>query len=106
MQGPFAERERGYEAKWAHDEEIHFKVLARRNNLLGHWAAETLGLQDTTADEYAMAVVHAGLAGKSADPVFEKIQNDFHAGGINLSARAIHQKMEELFHVASLEVAG
>ena len=103
MPGPFAERERGYEAKWAHDEEIHFKVLAKRNNLLGRWAAGELGLQD--ADDYAMAVVQAGLIGKSTDPVLEKIQHDFAARGLNVPARLIHQKMEEFFHAASDEVA-
>jgi hypothetical protein len=105
MPGLFEERERGYEAKWAHDEETHFRVLARRNNLVGHWAAGELGLLEAKADEYAMAVVHTGLIGKSADPVFEKIQHDFAARGLNVPARVIHHKMEEFFHVASDEVA-
>ena len=105
MPGLFEERERGYEAKWAHDEETHFRVLARRNNLVGHWAAGELGLLEAKADEYAMAVVHTGLIGKSSDPVFEKIQRDFDAKALSYSERTIHRKMEEFFHVASDEVA-
>jgi hypothetical protein len=100
------ERERGYEAKWAHDEERHFKVMARRNDLLGRWAAGEMGLRDVQADDYAMAVIHIGLVNTGADPVFEKIRNDFSARKVVRSDRAIHQKMEDFFHRASDEVAG
>jgi hypothetical protein len=101
----FEERERGYEAKWAHDEEKHFKVMARRNALLGRWAAGEMGLRDAQADDYATAVIHIGLVGRGADPVFDKIRNDVAARKINVSDRTIHQKMEDFFHRAGDEVA-
>ena len=101
----FEERERGYEAKWAHDEEKHFKVMARRNALLGRWAAGELGLRDAQVDDYAMALIHIGLVYTGADPVFEKIRNDFSARKVNCSDGTIHQKMEAFFRRASDEVA-
>jgi hypothetical protein len=101
MAGIFEERERGYEAKWAHDEETHFKVTARRNDILGRWAAGELGLSGAKADEYARAVVHVGLVG--AEPVFDKIRGDFDAKKLDHSDRAIHRKMAEFFDIASHE---
>jgi hypothetical protein len=104
MPGSFDEREKAYEAKWAHDEELHFKVQARRNKLLGLWAANEMGLSGTPADDYVKAMIQAGLIGKGADPVFEKIQSDFTAHKLAHSKHAIHGKMEELFHLASEQV--
>ncbi|MGD0143736.1 MAG: DUF1476 domain-containing protein [Rhizomicrobium sp.] len=106
MTGSFDEREKAYEAKWAHDEELHFKVMARRNKLLGLWAASELGLSGAPADDYVKAAIQAGLIGKGADPVFEKIHADFAAHKTAHSKQAIHRKMEELVHLASEQVAG
>lgn len=103
MTGLFEERDRGYEAKWAHDQETHFKILSRRNDLLGHWAAGALGLSGAAAQEYAQAVIKAGLTGKGSDPVFEKIRDDFTAVKIPYTDHAVHRMMEELFHAASNE---
>ena len=104
MAGIFEERDRGYEAKWAHDEETLFKIQARRNELLGRWAAGELGLCATTTEEYVQAVIKAGLIGKvGMDPVFEKIRGDFAAREIPLSGQDLHIKMEELFTTASRE---
>jgi hypothetical protein len=105
MTGSFDEREKAYEAKWAHDEELHFKVMARRNKLLGQWAAGEMGLSGAPADDYIKATIQAGLIGKGADPVFDKIQADFTAHKLTHSKHAIHRKMEELFHLASEQVA-
>ena len=102
----FEERERGYEAKWAHDQDTHIKVMARRNDLLARWAAGELGLLNAQADDYAMSVIHVGLVGKGADPVFEKIRRDFDAQKVNHPDRMIHHKMEQFFRDANDEVAG
>ena len=104
MTGSFEDREKAYEAKWAHDEELHFKVLARRNKLLGQWAAGEMGLSGGPADDYVKATIQAGLIGKGADPVFEKIHADFAAHKLAHSPHVIHRKMEELFHRASEQV--
>jgi hypothetical protein len=104
MPGIFEERDRAYEAKWAHDAEIHFKVMAWRNDLLGHWAAGTFGLTSSDADAYAKALIKLGMTGKGKDPVFEKIRDDFAARKIPLSEHAIHRRMEELFSDAAREL--
>jgi hypothetical protein len=105
MTGSFEQREKSYEAKWAHDEELHFKVLARRNRLLGQWAAGEMGLSGAAVDDYVKTVIQAGLIGKGADPVYEKIQADFTAHKVSHSSPAVHRKMEEFFHLASEQVA-
>jgi hypothetical protein len=105
MTGSFEDREKAYEAKWAHDEELHFKVMARRNRHLGQWAAGEMGLSGVQADDYTKATIQAGLIGKGADPVYEKIHTDFAAHKVAHSSHAIHRKMEELFHLASEQVA-
>jgi hypothetical protein len=101
----FEDRERAYEGKWAHDEETQFKILARRNRLLGHWAAGELGLSGHEAGEYAEAIVDAGLAGKDKDRVFRKIRDDFHAKNLGPPDPSIHDKMEEFFRIVSAEMA-
>jgi hypothetical protein len=98
----FQERERGYEAKWAHDEETLFNIHVRRNELLGRWAAGELGLSAAAATDYVQDVINVGI-GKGADPVFEKIRADFVAKDIPLSQHALHVRMEEFFTAASRE---
>ncbi len=100
----FEDRERAYEAKWAHDEETHFKILVRRNKLLGHWAAGELGLSGQEAGEYAQAIVEAGLAGKDKDTVFRKIRDDFHSRKLGPPDPSIHDKMEEFLKIVSAEM--
>lgn len=103
MTGLFEERERGYEAKWAHDEETLFKIQVRRNELLGLWAAGELGLSAAAAADYVKAVINAGVAAKGADPAFEKIRDDFAAGKVPHSEHALARKAEEFFTAASRE---
>lgn len=100
MATPFEERERGYEAKWAHDEEIVFEILAKRNTWLGQWAAETMQLPPSEAIHYVQAVIDAGLAGKGKDPVFEKIRDDFSAKMLGCPDSVIRRKMKDLFDQA------
>lgn len=103
MPGIFEEREMGFESKWGHDEEMHFRMLARRNELLGRWAAVELGVPESAVDEYAQAVVQTGLTGKGSDPVLQKIRSDFDAGKVAHSNKLIHDKMQEFFNLASQE---
>ena len=104
MPGIFEDRERGNEAKWAHDEEIRFKVLVRRNKLLGHWAAGELGLMGHEADEYAEAVIKIGFSGKDTDPVFQKLRDDFDAKKGKHFRQSLLSKIEELARIARDEV--
>jgi len=102
----FEERERGYEAKWAHDAEALFRIRARRDTRLGEWAAARMNLHDSVIDDYVAAVVEAGLSGKGSDPVLEKIRADFQARGVacpdaDLQAEANSQRAEAEEHFKS-----
>jgi hypothetical protein len=91
----FDKREESFEAKFAHDEELKFKATARRNKLLGLWAAEKLGLSGAEADSYALAVVMSDLEGPDHD-VARKIRKDFDAKGVNQSDHQIARTMTDL----------
>lgn len=99
----FDEREAAFEKKFAHDEELRFKSMARRNRMLGQWAAERLGKSGEDAEEYSRAVVRANLAGPGDAAVFEKVRGDLPA---SISDADIHAKMGELLAVAVREVEG
>ena len=88
------ERGEGFEKKFAHDEELKFKAEARRNKLLGVWAAGQLGRDD--AEAYAKEVVMADFEEAGDEDVFRKIRADFDAGGVSVSDEDIRSKMSEL----------
>ena len=92
----FDKRQEGFEAKFAHDEALKFKATARRNKLLGLWAAEKLGLTDTEADAYALSVVKADFEEPGEEDVFRKVRGDFDAKGVEQSDHQIRRTMDEL----------
>jgi hypothetical protein len=96
----FDKREDSFEKKFAHDEELQFKAGARRNKLLGLWAAEKLGKSGDDAEAYAKTVVIADFEEAGDDDVFRKIRKDFDAGGIDQSDHQIRRTMDELMAVA------
>ena len=96
----FEDREKGYERKFAHDEELKFKATARRNKLLGLWAAEQLGFTGDQAQTYAREVIKADLEIPGDDDVFRKIRRDFDAKGVQKSDHQIRSKMVDLMGVA------
>ena len=98
----FDKREEGFENQYAHDEEVRFKAEARRNGLLGHWAAEQLGLTGAAADNYARDVVDAAVAAAGSRAVLKKVTADLTAKGI--SEAAIKQKMTDLLKVATAQI--
>jgi hypothetical protein len=100
----FDKREEGFEKKFAHDEELRFKATARRNKLLGLWAAEKLGLTGAEADAYAKAVVAADFEAPGENDVFAKVRKDFDAKGIVQSDHQIRRTMDELMAKAIEEV--
>lgn len=99
----FDEREQAFEAKLAHDEELKFKAMARRNKWLGLWAAEKLGKRGAAAEEYAAALVSSATVGSD---VFKKIRADFDARRIAVSEQDIRRQMDELLAKAADEVIG
>ena len=96
----FDKRREGYESKFAHDQELKFKATARRNKLLGLWAAEKLGLTAAEADAYAKEVVKADFEEAGDEDVFRKIRKDFDAKKVAVSDHQIHREMEDLMAVA------
>ncbi|HTT99036.1 MAG TPA: DUF1476 domain-containing protein [Rhizomicrobium sp.] len=106
MTDGFKDRERGFENKWAHDAEMRFKVMARRNKLLGLWAAGEMGIGGDRANEYAMTVVQADFQKPGDEDVFDKVKADFAAAKLSHADRAIRSKMDELLSVAGEQVMG
>ena len=104
MSGSFQDREKAFESKWAHDEELRFKIIARRNKLLGLWAAEQMGISGDEAAEYAKSVVRADLEEAGHEDVVRKVHKDFEARSVARSDHAIRTKMEELLQTATDQV--
>jgi hypothetical protein len=100
----FDEREKAYEAKLAHDEELKFKANVRRNKWLGLWAAEKLGKTGKSADDYASAIVATQLEGNGEEAVFRKIRADFDAASVAQSDQQIQREMQELLVAATKDV--
>jgi len=100
----FDKREEGFEKKFALDEEQKFKAMARRNKLLGLWAAEKLGLSGDEANAYAKEVVMADFEEAGDRDVFRKIRKDFDAKGIAQSDHQIRRTMDELLASAVAQV--
>ena len=100
----FDEREQQFEARFKHDQELAFKVTARRNKLLGLWAAQHLGLAGAAADAYAAEVVSADFTRPGDSDVIEKVAADFAAKGVALGAPAIADELQRCFAAAKLQV--
>ena len=96
----FDKREDAFEAKFARDEELRFKAGARRNKLLGLWAAEKLGKSGADAEAYAREVVAADFEEAGDHDVFRKIRKDFDAAHVDQSDHQIRRTMTELMATA------
>ena len=94
----------GFERKFALDEELRFKANARRNKLLGLWAAEKLGLSGDDADAYAREVVKADLEEPGHEDVFRKIRGDFDAKSVEQSDHQIRRAMDEFLTEAMRQI--
>ncbi len=100
----FDEREQTFERKFALDEEQKFKAQARRNRLLGLWAAEQLGITGDAASAYARDVVAADFEEAGERDMLHKLMRDFAAKDVAVSEQAIRAKMDELIMIAIAEV--
>jgi hypothetical protein len=100
----FEERQKGFELKFALDEELKFKATARRNRLLGLWAAGEMGIAGDAAQAYAREVVKADLAEPGEEDVFRKIRADFDAKGVNQSDHQIRRMMAEMMGQAVAQI--
>ena len=100
----FDKREEGFEKQFAHDEELRFKATARRNKMLGKWAAERQGLSGDAAEAYAKAVVMADFEEAGDNDVFRKIRADFDSKGLSVSDEEIRRQMQSLLAQAVAEI--
>jgi hypothetical protein len=100
----FDKREEGFEKKFAHDEELRFKAMARRNKLLGLWTAAKLGLSGPDADAYAKEVVAADFEEAGDDDVLRKVRGDLQAKGVTADDKELRAKMIELLGEAVAQI--
>jgi len=103
MKDGFEERKKKNEEKWAHDAELRFKTLARRNKLFGRWAAGELGLTDEAAEDYAKAVVTAEFHAPGGD-ILRKVTEDFRAAGLTHAEDVLRRKLEALAALAQEQI--
>ena len=100
----FDKRKEGFESKFAHDEELRFKATARRNKLLGLWAAEKLGKAGDDAQAYAREVIRADMQEAGDDDVFRKIRGDFDKAAVAQSDHQIRRTMDEMMTEAVTQI--
>lgn len=100
----FDDREDKFEKRFAHDATLKFKAEARRNKMLGLWAAELLGKSGADAEAYAKEVVIADLEEAGDEDVFRKIRGDFDKAGIEQSDHQIRRHMEEMLAQAIQQI--
>ena len=97
----FDEREKSFEKKFAHDEELQFKVSARRNKYIGQWVSQILGFDSDKEKEYIQSVIKADFAEAGDEDVFRKVKEDLKDN--NISDEEIRKKMNELNEKAKSE---
>ena len=100
----FDDREKAFEARFAQEAELQFKVTARRNKLLGLWAAERLKLTPAEADAYAKSVVQADFEEAGDEDVFRKIYGDLTARGDEVSEHAVRKAMDDAMTEARRQI--
>ncbi|NNC59825.1 MAG: DUF1476 domain-containing protein [Erythrobacter sp.] len=91
----FKDRQRGEEAKFAMDEETAFKLAARRNRLLGHWAAEKMDLNAEETESYAKAVVQADFEEAGDEDVIRKVLGDLTTAGVDIDEAGVRAALAE-----------
>ncbi|MBO6549920.1 MAG: DUF1476 domain-containing protein [Rhizobiales bacterium] len=101
----FEDREKAFEAKFAHDEELRFKVDARRDKLLGLWLAEKMGKTGDDAENYAKEVVISDLKEAGDADIIAKVMTDIKDAGLDISEEQIVEKLSEFFVVAGEELS-
>lgn len=104
MSDGFNGREKGFEAKYQHDQEMLFKITARRNKLLGLWVAEQIGLSGGDADAYAKEVVVSDFEEPGDADVVRKVLGDLGGKGIDITEKALRVEMTRLGEIARQQI--
>lgn len=100
----FDEREKAFETKLAHDEELKFRATVRRDKWLGLWAAQKLGLSGESASQYAAELVALELKESGTEAILGKVRADFGAAQVGISDQQIRREMDELLARATTEI--
>ena len=100
----FDDREKQFEAKFHHDQELQFKVMARRNRLLGEWAGALMGLEGDALKNYAKEVVQSNFDKPGDEDVFEKVQGDLTGKKVEMSEHILRKQMTDLLAAAKKQV--
>ncbi len=100
----FNKREKAFEDKFARDEALRFKAEARRNKLLGQWAAELLGKSGDAVEEYVREVVRSDFEEPGDEDVFRKVRGDLDEAGVSVSDEELREKMVDLLGKAIEEI--
>ena len=101
----FDSRERAFESKYAHDEELKFKIMARRNKLLGLWAAEIMGMDDAEAQSYAKDVIRSDFEEAGDEDVYRKVAKDLKDKNSSVDETTLRTKMVELLMEAERQIS-
>ena len=101
----FNDREKAFEAKFQKDQELQFKVNARRNKLLGMWAADKLGISGDDAEAYAKDVIAADFESPGDNDVLQKVLGDLNGKGLDATEAAVRYEMDRLLEQAKREIA-
>ncbi len=102
--GAFDDREKGFEKKFAHDQDLKFKAEARRNKMIGEWAASKLGLAGSEVEDYIKAVRRADFEEAGDEDVVRKISKDFQDKGVAVSDDDIRAQLSEFLAKAVDEI--
>lgn len=100
----FDDRERGFEQMFVHEQEIRFKAIAKRNKLIGLWAAEQMGLTGEAGAHYAERLRQSMVAAQTDEATVRRIRADFETSGVDILDDEIRDKMQELLGVAWVQV--
>ena len=90
----FDDRERAFETKYARDQDMQFRIVARRNKLLGHWAANLMGLSQAEADAYASDVIRADFEEAGDEDVIRKLVGDLTSAGIDCDEAKVREALD------------
>jgi hypothetical protein len=104
MSNLFEDRERGYEAKWSHDEEMRFRILTLQNVRVARWAAELMRLPSDQLAQYEQAMIAVGMTHDGSDKVIAKVRDDLALRNVSCPESTIRRKMRELFIDAEREL--
>ncbi len=100
----FDDREKGFERKFAHDAEMQFKAEARRNKLLGLWAADKMGITGDAAAEYAKSVIKADFEEAGDEDVYRKVSGDFTDKGVQFEEAELRRQMANFLTEAKAQL--